>query len=32
VAAKAGFTQEGIVRNQVAATGESYDDFLFTLR
>jgi RimJ/RimL family protein N-acetyltransferase len=32
VAAKAGFTQEGIVRSYLAATGETYDDFLFTLR
>jgi RimJ/RimL family protein N-acetyltransferase len=32
VAAKAGFTREGIVRSQLAATGDSYDDFLFTLR
>jgi len=32
VAAKAGFTQEGVVRSYVRSTGEAYDDFLFTLR
>jgi RimJ/RimL family protein N-acetyltransferase len=32
VAAKAGFTREGIVRSHLAATGETYDDVLFTLR
>ena len=32
VAAKAGFTREGIVRSHLPATGETYDDVLFTLR
>jgi RimJ/RimL family protein N-acetyltransferase len=32
VAAKAGFTHQGIVRSHLAATGKSYEDLLFTLR
>ena len=31
VAAKAGFHYEGIVHSKLAATGESYDDVLYTL-
>jgi RimJ/RimL family protein N-acetyltransferase len=32
VAAKPGFTPEGIVRSDVPATGKNYDDLLFTRR
>ena len=32
VAAKAGFSREGIVRSHVAATGMHYDDLLFVRR
>jgi hypothetical protein len=32
VTAQAGFTREGVVRSQDAATGETYNDLLFTLR
>ena len=31
VAEKAGFSRAGIVRSHIAATGEDYDDLLFTL-
>lgn len=32
VAEKAGFRRAGVVRSHIAATGEDYDDLLFTLR
>jgi RimJ/RimL family protein N-acetyltransferase len=32
VAAKAGFSREGIVRSHVAAAGMDYDDLLFPRR
>ena len=31
VAEKAGFSRAGSVRSHIAATGEDYDDLLFTL-
>ena len=32
VAEKAEFSRAGVVRSQIAATGEDYDDLLFSLR